>query len=148
MWTLNNYTEQEIEDLKSVDCKYMTYGFEVGSESGLPHLQGATVFSTLKTVKQVIKLFPQRCSKIQIIEHLDQAIAYCHKDENIYEAGVRPLSQEAKGLTEIARHRDINSLAKLGKLDEIEEKYPDVWRRDYSKLKLIAKDHMALPGCL
>lgn len=29
MWTLNNYTDEEVALLQAVDCKYMTWGYEV-----------------------------------------------------------------------------------------------------------------------
>lgn len=144
MWTLNNYTDEEIEQLKNIPSKYNTWGYEKGINQ-TPHLQGVTLFNSLVSLKVVIGRMPKRVSKIQIIEHLQEAIDYCHKDGEIYEAGIRPLSQEQKGTCEKERHREINRLAKLGALIEIEEKYPDVWRRDYCKLKLIAKDHMAVP---
>jgi len=149
MWTLNNYTDDEVALLQAigVNCKYMAWGFEVG-DSGTPHLQGVTLFETKKTIKQVITLLPPRVANIQFIIHLQESITYALKDGNIYEAGDRPLSQAAKGIKEKERHLHINSLAKQGKLQELEELYPDVWRRDYCKLKLIAKDHMVRPDNL
>jgi len=147
MWTLNNYTDEEVALLQAVDCKYMTWGFEVG-DSGTPHLQGLTIFKNPQTVKQVICLLPTRVAEIQIILYLQESLSYAHKDGNIYEAGSPPLSQAGKGIKEKERHRSINLLAKQGNLSQLEELYPDVWRRDYCKLKLIAKDHMVRPDDL
>lgn len=43
VFTLNNYTQEEVDFLKSLDVKYIGWGYEVG-ESGTPHLQGFVWF--------------------------------------------------------------------------------------------------------
>lgn len=115
MWTLNNYTDQEVAEIKLIDTKYNTFGYEVG-ESGTPHLQGATVFKSLKTIKQVINLFPKRVSNIQVMIHPNEAIAYCHKDEGYYEQGDPPKSSQEKGETEKARWKRNKELAQANKI--------------------------------
>jgi len=37
VFTLNNYTTEEVELVKEWDCKYLIFGKEIG-ESGTPHL--------------------------------------------------------------------------------------------------------------
>ncbi len=57
-FTLNNYTDQDIEDIEKFHtnyCQYMTYSKEVG-ESGTPHLQGWFILkreSSMKSIKSV-----------------------------------------------------------------------------------------------
>lgn len=149
MWTLNNYTPQEVEDLMSVDCRYMLWGHEVGKENNTSHLQGVTIFNSLKTVKQVISILPKRTSKIQIIIHMKEAIQYCKKEaERIYETGTAPVSKEEQGENEKARFRNIITLAKQNKLDQIEENEPAVFLRLYSTLRRIGKDYMVKPQSL
>lgn len=80
-WTLNNYTEDEIQHIKDVDpskVKYICYGMEVG-ENGTPHLQGyAELVSQMSftTVKPLISarahIEPRRGSA-------RQAAGYCKK---------------------------------------------------------------------
>lgn len=81
MWTLNNYTDEEEVQLKSLPCRAMLYGYENGEQNDTPHLQGVTLFNTLKSVGQVIKILPKRCSNIQMIENLPMALAYCKKGD-------------------------------------------------------------------
>lgn len=40
VFTINNYTEADIEAVKNVDCVGMKAGFEIGAQ-GTPHIQGA-----------------------------------------------------------------------------------------------------------
>jgi len=47
-FTLNNYTEEERDALRSLKCKYIVFGYERGEE-GTPHLQGYVHLSTQKT---------------------------------------------------------------------------------------------------
>nr|QGF19388.1 replication associated protein [Antarctic circular DNA molecule] len=150
MWTLNNYTDEEVTQIKSLSpsVTYNVFGYEVGKENNTPHLQGATIFKTVKTWKQAKDMLPVRCAELQQIIYLQEALDYCVKDGNIYETGVKPITQEAKGKKEIDRHRHINKLAKENSLEELEKLYPDVWRRDYTKLKTIAKDHMVTPASI
>lgn len=90
-WTLNNYTEQEIEFFKNPDLleslNYHVFGIEIG-ESGTPHLQGYTVFK--KPLRQVAvkKLFnTERIHLSQRQGTHTQASEYCKKDGNFFEHG-------------------------------------------------------------
>jgi len=142
MWTLNNYTEDEVLSIKHIDCKYMSFGYEVGKENEVPHLQGATVFAEKKSTKSVIKLFPTRVSNIQEIIHLQDAINYTQKDMEFFESGQRPIEAKAKGVAEKLRWEEARTKAKLGDIDSIPA---DIYLRYYRTLKEIAKDHMAAP---
>lgn len=143
MWTLNNYTPEEEQTIKDLVCKYMSFGYETGKEEGTPHLQGATVFESIKTLSQVIKLFPSRVSNIQEIIHLQEAIDYTQKDMEFYEFGVRPLSKKRQGDKEIERWEESRKKAKVGDLDNVPA---DIYLRYYRTLKEIAKDHMLKPS--
>lgn len=55
-FTLNNYTTDNVNYLKSIDCSIvpkMMFQSEIGEEGGTPHLQGWVEFSTKKRPKSV-----------------------------------------------------------------------------------------------
>lgn len=93
-FTLNNYTEEELQDVRRIeesneDVTYVCFGREV-AESGTPHLQGYLEF------KQKIRLGGVRRLRGMGRAHLelrrgtqDQAIDYCKKDGRFEEFGVR-----------------------------------------------------------
>jgi len=58
VFTLNNYTPEEVESLKICGSKYLIFGKEIG-DSGTPHLQGYMWFPTLKSLKQVKSINPR-----------------------------------------------------------------------------------------
>lgn len=88
-FTLNNYTEEEFQALKSYDKnKYYCIGREVGKEKGTPHLQGYLEFKDQVRGKTLKKKFP-RASFYERYENStpEQASAYCKKDGNFEEGG-------------------------------------------------------------
>lgn len=89
-WTLNNYTETEVAHIKSLNCNYMLFGYEVG-EQGTPHLQGMTfvgkntkTFAAFKTWLGTPRVHVEQCMDI------DASILYCKKDGNWWEQGGIP----------------------------------------------------------
>lgn len=43
LFTLNNYTDEDVENLKALaqdKCRYMVFGYEIAPTTGTPHLQG------------------------------------------------------------------------------------------------------------
>ncbi len=43
-FTLNNFTDNEIKQIKDLDCKTLVFQGEIGEETGTPHLQGFIMF--------------------------------------------------------------------------------------------------------
>lgn len=81
VFTINNYNQADIDIVKTVECKGMKAGLEVG-DSGTPHIQGAVYFEngiSLETVRKRIStrghFEPMRGS------WADQD--YCLKDEQV-----------------------------------------------------------------
>lgn len=88
VFTLNNYTEEQVELLKESEVKYLIFGKEIGKENNTPHLQGYIELDKAKTYGGVKKLL-----KIKGI-HLEnrkgtqkQAIEYCKKEGKWFEFG-------------------------------------------------------------
>jgi len=78
VWTLNNYTEDEIALINSGDYSYLVYGKEVG-ESGTPHLQGFVRFENDKTMSAIHKLKGWKRTALKKSEKPLSAIDYCKK---------------------------------------------------------------------
>lgn len=55
VFTVNNYNDEDVEALKTIDCRYLVYAPEVG-EQGTPHIQGYVVFKDNKTRLGVSRL--------------------------------------------------------------------------------------------
>lgn len=51
-FTLNNYTDAQIETIKEIDCNYMVFGEEIG-ESKTPHLQGYIEFPNSRSFASI-----------------------------------------------------------------------------------------------
>lgn len=144
-WTLNNYTDEEKEELKDLGesgtVRYMVYGFEESASNGTPHVQGFIYFSHAKTFRSVQKLIP-RAHLERSAGSPEQNRTYCTKDGNFLEFGECPLSSKAKGEKESERWSRAKEAAMSGELDDIDG---DIFIRCYAALKKIKKDYMQKP---
>lgn len=77
VFTLNNYTEADLTAIGVWECKYLTYGKEVG-ESGNPHLQGYVEWKRPKEWKTLKNLHPRIHWEARKGSQ-EQAINYCRK---------------------------------------------------------------------
>lgn len=78
VFTLNNYTEEEVNLIKGGDYSYIVFGKEVG-ESGTPHLQGFVRFENAKTMSAIHKLKGWKRTALKVAEKPTIAIDYCKK---------------------------------------------------------------------
>lgn len=83
-FTLNNYTEDEVDHLAEVDCKYMVYGRELG-ESKTPHLQGYVEFPTPRRLAAVKTALGGRCHIEARLGKAKDAANYCKKGRQSHE---------------------------------------------------------------
>lgn len=132
-FTLNNYTEEELVTILTIECEYLTYGKEVG-EAGTPHLQGYVHFATVKSVAQVKKLLPRAHLEARK-GSVDQAVQYCQKDGDVYESGKKPLSQKEKGVTNQMRWKRINEKAFEGDEEWLLENEPQVYHKNLAMFR-------------
>lgn len=140
VFTTNNYTEQQVDDLVSLDHVYIVFGEEIG-ESGTPHLQGYVRFKSQRTMASVIKKMPG--SHIEIKRGTcEQAIAYCKKDGKFTEIGTPPMSQTQKGDVNKRRYEEAFQAAKEGRFSDIPA---DLQTRHYNTYKKIRSDYMPKP---
>lgn len=142
-YTLNNYTEGERDALRALACVYMVFGYERG-ESGTPHLQGYVRFKCQKTLSAVKKVMPRAHWETRK-GTVEQAIAYCMKEGDFEEFGVKPMTQKEKGACNKRRYEEAWELAKQGRIEEIDA---DLRIRHLNTLKKIREDFAPKPDKL
>jgi len=112
VFTLNNYTEEELLALHHIDghVDYLVFAKEVG-ENGTPHLQGYVCFPDQKRLNAVKEILGNRCHVEVSRGTPDQASKYCKKPttlaSDIYEYGTLPGPQ--------GRRTDLNNFFEWGK---------------------------------
>ena len=99
VFTLNNYTDDDIVRLDAIVCIYLVYGKEVG-ENGTPHLQGTICFSDQKRFTAVRQLLGGQCH-IEICRALSESDEYCKKDGNFVTRGTLPSQGKRNDLEEV-----------------------------------------------
>jgi Putative viral replication protein len=127
-FTLNNWTDDDYQRLiqlvEKEECIYIIFGKEVG-ESGTPHLQGFIAFSKRVYLTDVKKRI-SNTAHFELARMVPEAIEYCKKDGDVFEAGVIPTGQGKR--TDID---DFKADVKSGLLDlkEIREKHSAVYAK-------------------
>lgn len=124
VFTLNNYTHEEVEYLKSLKIgknhlRFLTFGKEVGTENGTPHLQGCLSFTRVKSLNQVKKIVGHRAYLCQMKGNVRQATEYCQKDGDIYAIGDRPLTAKEKGTKAAKKKAERNQILLTTPLTEL-----------------------------
>lgn len=142
-FTLNNYTEQEYEDLvglfNSGGCQYLIIGKEVAPETGTEHLQAFIYFKNAKSFSAAKAVLGHRAHLEIAKGTIDQNYRYCSKGGNFATWGTRPMSQVEKGEANKQRYEAAWALAKSGDFEKIDG---DIRVNSYRTLKEIHKDYM------
>jgi len=136
--TLNNYTDQEFQELKDYKAKYQVIGEEVG-DNGTPHLQGFFVLKNNAKLSAMKKL-SARAHWEPARGTSEQAADYCKKEGKYVEYGELP---KTPGETEKDRWENARKRAREGNLDDVPA---DIYIKYYRTLKEIAKDNMTKPA--
>lgn len=97
VFTLNNYTNEDISSLKNSDYKYLIFGKEIAA-SGTPHLQGYMEFNGQKSLRQLKKI-NDKCHWERRYGSQKDAIIYCKKDGEFFEFGERKEQGKRNDLT-------------------------------------------------
>ena len=121
VFTINNWTEEDIEAVSLCKAQYTVYGKEVG-ENGTPHLQGYMYFKSARTLKSISKKLPRAYLAVRKGSHV-QAREYCQKDGDYVELGTEPEQNGGNNMALKAarnkRLRDtpLNELVENGEID-------------------------------
>lgn len=145
-YTINNYTNVELEELKKKELKeikYIIIGDEV-SESGTPHLQGFIIYNNAKTLSGCIKNLPSR-AHVEVCKGSPyQNFEYCSKHKVIYEKGNRPEKvgqgnrQDLRNIKKkIANNENIKSMLDSNDIQNYQQlKYAESLKKYYEKKRL------------
>lgn len=123
-FTINNYTSEDLNYLREIECKYIVVGHEVG-ELGTPHMQGFIALNSAKTFPAMIKYMPERAHIERCNGTPAQNITYCKKDGNIIiEKGQAPAQGTRSDLDNV---RDvIKNTSKMREVVEVATSYQSV----------------------
>lgn len=134
-FTINNPTGWDTADIEKVieQSQYLIKGNETG-ENGTHHWQGYVYFKERKSFNQLRTWLPRAHIERQRGTNI-QAIEYCKKDNDFQEWGTPPSGPSGQS----NKWKEVLSLARSGKLQDIEDKYPAIFLRYHSKLLSLHK---------
>lgn len=147
-FTLNNYTDEELDRLKKLKCDYIIMQHEV-SKTGTPHIQGYMEFENARTMLGVKNV--TECRRM----HLEprhgtpqQASDYCRKQKSPYD---KPLFEKG----EVSHQGQRNDLIELKKeidegkqMEELAEEFPSLvirYHKGIQKLIELKQKHRTEP---
>lgn len=115
-FTLNNYTDADVNALKLTRCKWIIFGKETGS-SGTPHLQGALILLNPSTLNALKKKPGFSRAHLSVMKGTpEQNRAYCSKEDfNAFEKGTMPQPGKrndlANAVAELRAGKSVRDLA-------------------------------------
>lgn len=135
VFTINNYTQEDENRLKEMDCEWIIFAHE-HQEEGTPHLQGAICFKGRRDASALGKLFKWH---LEVMQGTPQdSKTYCTKeDKNYFEKGTMPTSKHDSNTKKI-EWEEVYKLAEEGRFDEIRK---DVYIRYMRSLKQLYFDN-------
>lgn len=111
-FTLNNYTEEEVTFIRAAcvdevarsehNIRILGFGFEVGEETGTPHLQGFIYFNQPRSFAQVHRIPGFARGSFMVMNgSIDQNINYCKKQGDYHQYGEPPAQGKRSDLDEV-----------------------------------------------
>lgn len=152
-FTLNNHHEKEVNfpqiEKNLQECRYYIMGFEVAPETGTQHIQGYLYCANAISFNTVRAWFLGKAHIEKARGSIKQNYDYCSKDGKFVEHGIRPLSDEEKGVlgkeSQQVKWREIWELSKAGKINELAEQYPKETLFHFKNILLIRQ--IGADGC-
>lgn len=145
VYTLNNYTTEEVLTLESIPCRYHVMGYETAPTTGTRHIQGYISFKCQRRLPAVIKEMPRAHWEIRKGTH-EQAAEYSKKGGNFKEIGEPLVTKKELGETEKQRWKNMITLAKEGDLSQLEEYAPREYVTFLAKWKSMKEQDLANLG--
>lgn len=134
-FTLNNYSDADIDFLESVECQYLIYGKEVAPTTGTPHLQGYCHWASTKTLRQAKLCLGPRYHLEPRMGTIEEAVQYCKKDGDFKEKG--KIAMRSCPTEKDLQWKEIIHMAETGSLDDLKEHYPRQFLQYYKTLMSI-----------
>lgn len=119
-FTLNNYTESEVNEFENWCFRYLIYGIEVG-ESGTPHIQGYIELDK-KVRMSAMKKLNNKIHWETRMGTQEQAVEYCKKEGNWKEFGNLKNQGERTDLCRIrqmALDEGLTAVTRVGTMQQI-----------------------------
>jgi len=109
-YTLNNYTDEDCEKFKLLECNFHRCGKEM-SKSGTPHLQGIIIFSKATRASALKKI----CGKThwEITKSQEHSINYCTKEANFINIDKRTQGKrtDLEGAIKVLKDKGVQGVA-------------------------------------
>lgn len=143
VYTLNNYTDADVEKWKQWDIAYGVVGKEKGDVKQTPHLQGFFIFKKNIWLSGLKKLDARAHWERANSKKNEPCAEYCKKEGDYQEKGELPVkatkTKEDKQQERELRWLEALDSAKNGELDKIDA---ELMVKYYGNLRQIAKDYM------
>lgn len=139
-FTINNWTQQEYDDLLKNSWKWMVVGKEIG-ENQVPHLQGAAVLGKQMALTTIKKLPGMARAHIEpMMGTPEDSLVYCSKqDAAAYTAGSMPKEGKRREMDEAA-----TALLNGATMRQMAEEHTSVTIK-YSKGLMVTRSLLAKP---
>jgi len=146
VFTLNNFTTEQVAHLKGVtNVKYVGWAEEIG-DSGTPHLQGLICTNRAQSMAALNKAYFSNKAHLEVKrgtfkEARDYFAGNSDKPPpvGLTEIGVLPMDQKAKGEASSELFAEAIALAKEGKFDEINPGLYTKYYRTYQSMNVDAQ---------
>ena len=107
-FTINNWTEEELNQLKKIELKkikYLIVGDEIAPTTGTPHLQCFITWANVKTESACKKRLPKRAYVRFMYDHSNPTACaeYCKKQKVLHEAGSFPRQGQRNDLVNVVK---------------------------------------------
>lgn len=103
VFTINNYTEKDLELLGNLKYRYICMGYEGKEEGKTPHIQGYVYFKDNKTFSALKKYMPRAHIEVRSKDSTPEAaIKYCKKEGDYDEDGEPPKQGKRTDIDEVS----------------------------------------------